>query len=59
MKIMALQSDEEWKLLLKGTIKIGNIYLYIVLKTALDLCTHAHVDIIVWELGYSSLQGSS
>lgn len=57
---MALQSDEEWKCyLLKGTIKIGNIYLHIVMKTAVDLCTHARVDIIVWELGYSSLVGSA
>lgn len=44
----------------KAPLKLEtSIYLYIVLKTAVDLCTHAHVDIIVWELGYSSLVGSA
>lgn len=47
---MALQSDEEWKCyLLKGTIKIRNIYLHIVSKTAVDLCTQTHMDIILFE----------
>lgn len=46
---MALQSHEEWKrYLLKGTIKIRNIYLCIVLKTAVDLCKHTQVDIILF-----------
>lgn len=44
----------------KAPLKLEtSICLYIVLKTAVDLCTHAHVDIIVWELGYSSLVGSA
>lgn len=45
---MALQSDKECKrYLLKGNIKIRNIYLYIVLRTAVDFCTYAHMDIIL------------
>lgn len=47
--MMALQSDVQWKCyLLKGTIKIRNIYLYIVFITATHLCTHAHVYIILF-----------
>lgn len=46
---MALQSHKERKrYLLKDTVKIRNIYLYIVLKTAVDFCTHAHMDIILF-----------
>lgn len=47
--MMALQSDKQWKCyLLKGTIKIRNIYLYIVLLTAIHLCTHPHMYIILF-----------
>lgn len=47
--MMALQSDELQKCyLLKGTIKIRNIYLYIVLITAIHLCTHTEVYIILF-----------
>lgn len=47
--MMALQSDEHWKrYLLKGTTQIRNIYLHIVLITAVHLCMHPHVYIILF-----------